>query len=75
TLINFDGGDIQAAYAQLNDDYESSLAAANDVSSNINKVEDVAEALFEEWSEELEQYSNATLKRESNKKLTATKRD
>jgi len=75
TLINFDGGDVQAAYNQLNDDYESSLAAANDVTNNINKVEDVAQALFEEWSEELEQYSNASLKRESNKKLTATKRD
>ena len=75
TLINFDGGDLQAAYDQLNDDYESSLAAASDVTNNINKVEDVAEALFEEWADELEQYTNASLKRESNKKLTATKRD
>lgn len=75
TLIDFDGGDLQTAYEQLNDDYESSLAAANDVTNNINKVEDVAEALFEEWADELEQYSNASLKRESNKKLTSTKRD
>ena len=29
TLINFDGGELQDAYNQLNDDYESSLAAAN----------------------------------------------
>ena len=56
TLINFDGGELQDAYNQLNDDYESSLAAANDVTSNINKVEDVAEALFDEWADELEQY-------------------
>ncbi|HCP99034.1 MAG TPA: DUF2959 domain-containing protein, partial [Pseudoalteromonas sp.] len=39
TLINFDGGELQDAYNQLNDDYESSLAAANEVSNNINKVE------------------------------------
>ena len=74
TLINFDGGELQDAYNQLNDDYESSLAAANEVSSNINKVEDVAEALFDEWNDELEQYKSASLKRESSKKLAATQR-
>ncbi|WP_409424389.1 DUF2959 domain-containing protein [Pseudoalteromonas sp. RW-H-Ap-1] len=74
TLINFDGGELQDAYNQLNDDYESSLKAANEVSSNINKVEDVAEALFDEWSDELEQYKSASLKRESSKKLAATQR-
>ncbi|KAF7769123.1 hypothetical protein PUND_a0200 [Pseudoalteromonas undina] len=74
TLINFDGGELQDAYNQLNDDYESSLAAANEVSSNINKVEDVADALFDEWSDELEQYKSASLKRQSSKKLAATQR-
>ncbi|MCF2902320.1 DUF2959 domain-containing protein [Pseudoalteromonas sp. OFAV1] len=74
TLINFNGGELEDAYKQLNDDYESSLAAANDVTNNINKVEDVAEALFEEWADELEQYKSASLKRESSKKLNATKR-
>ena len=74
TLINFDGGELQDAYNQLNDDYESSLKAADDVTTNINKVEDVAEALFDEWSDELEQYKSASLKRESSKKLNSTKR-
>ena len=74
TLINFDGGELQDAFNQLNDDYESSLQAANEVSSNINKVEDVAEALFDEWNDELEQYKSASLKRESSKKLAATQR-
>jgi hypothetical protein len=74
TLIDFNGGELQDTYNQLNDDYESSLAAANEVSSNINKVEDVAEALFDEWSDELEQYKSASLKRESSKKLNTTKR-
>lgn len=74
TLIDFNGGELQDTYNQLNDDYESSLNAANKVSTNINKVEDVAEALFDEWGDELEQYKSASLKRESSKKLTATKR-
>lgn len=75
TLINFDGGDLKEAYDQLNSDYESSLAAASDVTKNINKVEDVADALFDEWAGELEQYSNAALKRQSSKQLNSTKRD
>ncbi len=74
TLIDFNGGELQDTYNQLNDDYESSLNAANEVSTNINKVEDVAEALFDEWADELEQYKSASLKRESSKKLAATKR-
>ncbi|CAH9067718.1 hypothetical protein PSECIP111951_03874 [Pseudoalteromonas holothuriae] len=74
TLINFDGGELQSAYEQLNSDYESSLASAEEVSVNINKVEDVAQALFDEWQDELAQYSSANLKRESEKKLTQTQR-
>ncbi|MEL7479416.1 MAG: DUF2959 domain-containing protein [Pseudomonadota bacterium] len=74
TLVNFDGGELQTAYEQLNDDYESSLSAASDVSNNIDKVEDVAEALFEEWQDELSQYSNANLKRDSEQKLKQTQR-
>lgn len=74
TLINFDAGELQGAYNQLNDDYSSSLSAATNVTNNINKVEDVADALFAEWAEELEQYTSTSLKRESSKKLNLTKR-
>lgn len=74
TLIDFKGGELQDTYNALNDDYQSSLEAANEVSTNIDKVEDVAEALFDEWSEELEQYKSASLKRQSTQKFTNTKR-
>ncbi|TMP36485.1 DUF2959 domain-containing protein [Pseudoalteromonas rubra] len=74
TLINFDGGELQSVYQQLNDDYLSSEAAAQDVRTNIDKVEDVAEALFSEWQDELTQYSSAKLKRQSEQKLRQTQR-
>ncbi|MFT2111593.1 DUF2959 domain-containing protein [Marinomonas sp. 2405UD68-3] len=74
TLVNFDGGKLKDVYDQLNDDYESSSDAAEDVTNNINNVEEVANALFNEWNDELDQYTNATLKRESAKKLAETKR-
>ena len=73
TLIDFKGGELQKTYDALNDDYQSSLKAANEVSTNIDKVEDVADALFNEWNEELEQYKSASLKRQSSQKLSETK--
>ena len=73
-MINLEGGELQTVYSQLNDDYESSQKAADDVSNRIDKVEDVANALFVEWNDELAQYQNPSLKRESEKKLNSTKR-
>jgi len=73
-LINFDGGDLQDVYEDLSSQYEASKDAADNVSNRIDKVESVAEALFDEWTEELEKYSNAKLKRDSEKQLRETQR-
>mgnify|MGYP000657497350 CR=1 FL=1 len=74
TLINFDGGELQEVYEQLKDQYEASEESADLVTSRIDKVESVAEALFDEWQDELEKYTNATLKRDSQRKLKDTQR-
>lgn len=74
TLINFDGGDLETQYNVIQEQYEASRDAAEDVSSRINKIEDVSDALFEEWSDEIEQISSANLKRQSSMKLIETKR-
>ncbi len=74
TLINFDGGELQAVYEQLNDDYESSKAAAEEVSDNINAVEQVANDLFDEWRSELYEYQNANMRRQSERTLKDTER-
>lgn len=73
-LINFDGGELEEVYDDLNGQYEASKQAADDVSSRIDSVENVAEALFEEWESELEKYTNASLKSASAKQLRETKR-
>ncbi|MFA3791523.1 DUF2959 domain-containing protein [Aliiglaciecola sp. SL4] len=73
-LINYDGGELQDVYDDLSGQYEASKSAADNVSSRIDKVESVAEALFDEWAEELEKYSNAKLKRDSEKQLRETQR-
>ena len=73
-LINFDGGDLEEQYQLINDQYEESKKAAADVSNRINKIEDVADALFTEWSDEITQYSSEKLKRQSQLKLKQTQR-
>ncbi len=40
----------------------------------IDAVEDVSEALFDEWEDEIELYSSASLKRQSAAKLSQTRR-
>jgi len=72
-VLSFDGGDLEDKYNELNDKYEDSKEAAEEVSDRISAIESVAEALFEEWAEELKQYSNANLRRSSEKKLRNTK--
>ena len=73
-LTHFDGGDLEAVYNDLNDEFEQSEEAAESVQSRIAAVEDVAEALFSEWQDELNLYSNQKLRSSSQQKLRATKR-
>ncbi|GGD59449.1 DUF2959 domain-containing protein [Lacimicrobium alkaliphilum] len=73
-LINFDGGELQEVYDNLKDQYEASKSSAERVTERVDKVESVAEALFDEWQEELEQYSNESLRRDSSRKLKQTQR-
>ncbi|SFI51151.1 DUF2959 domain-containing protein [Nitrosomonas sp. Nm34] len=71
-VTNFKGGDLEAVYKKLNSEYEASVAKANEVSDRIAAIEDVSQALFDEWEQEITQYSNASLKRSSQQKLLAT---
>ena len=73
-LINFNGGELQDIYSQLKDQFEASELSAASVTNRIDKVESVAQALFNEWEEELEKYTNETLKRDSQRKLKDTQR-
>jgi hypothetical protein len=73
-LIKFDGGDLQRIYEATDSEYQACNKAAEDVTNRINSIESVADALFDEWQDELEQYSNDRLKRDSARKLADTKR-
>ncbi|MFC4656037.1 MULTISPECIES: DUF2959 family protein [Rheinheimera] len=73
-LLNFDGGDLQTQYEQLSSQYQQSKKAAELIGSRVDKVQSVAEALFDEWRDELEQYQSQQLKRQSQQQLVQTER-
>ncbi|MCF7482166.1 DUF2959 domain-containing protein [Vibrio sp. J1-1] len=72
-LTNFDGGELEDVYNNINDKYEDSEKAAQDVRDRIAAIEDVSDALFDEWQDELDLYTSAKLRRSSEQKLRDTK--
>jgi hypothetical protein len=73
SMVQVHGGDLAARYTQLRAELDRSEARANAVHTRIDAVEEVAEALFKEWEVELEQYTNASLRRASAQQLAQTR--
>lgn len=71
-LVNFDGGDLEKTYNRLKKRYDNAVETASNVTEKRQKVESVGKALFKEWKEEIELYSNETLKQRSQNQLYAT---
>ena len=71
-LTDFDGGSLEDIYRQLKIEFDYSKSKALAVSDRIDAVQEVAEALFVEWEEELEQYTNRSLRNASRLKLKQT---
>lgn len=74
SIVQIKDQDLAQRYDRLNDEYEDSKDAAKSVTERIDAVEDVSEALFDEWEDEIELYSSANLKRQSATKLSQTRR-
>jgi membrane-associated HD superfamily phosphohydrolase len=72
SVVKVPSGELQKKYDQLKTELDKSETRAKDVSKRINEVEDVAEALFDEWKSELDQYTNKDLRRASEQKLKQT---
>ena len=73
SLTNFSGGDLEDMYNKINDKYQDSEKAAQNVTDRIAAIEDVSDALFEEWQTELDLYTSDSLRRSSEQKLRETK--
>jgi len=73
SVVALENTDLSQAYDQLSSEYEDSEAAAQEVTDRINSVESVAEALFKEWEQEIDQYTNPDFKRSSTGQLRETR--
>ncbi len=74
SVVKYDGGTLEEKYKQIKAELDTSEDRAKEVSSRIGAVEDVAEALFDEWADELEQYSSASLRQSSQRTLDKTQK-
>lgn len=74
-VVRVDGGELEKTYDSLNSAYKRSERRANEVRGRIRSVETVAEDLFEEWEEEIGEYSDPELSRRSSRLLAETRND
>lgn len=73
SVVNFDGGELQQVYDRLDAEFVATEASAKNIRDRIRAVENVAEDLFDEWEDELDEYTNQTLRRDSEQQLRATR--
>jgi hypothetical protein len=74
SVIEVEGSPLEDKYNTLNKELERSESRANQVRDRVAAVRDVSKDLFKEWEKELKQYSNATLRAESQRELNETRR-
>lgn len=72
SVVVVDGGNIEKVYERLNSEFEESQAAADEIRERIDSIDSVSKALFKEWESELKDYSNKSLRRDSEKQLRET---
>lgn len=73
SVVEFEGGELDEKYNTLSRELSRSKAAAEDVKDRIDAIESVADALFEEWEDELDEYANEHFRRASEEQLDVTR--
>jgi len=74
SVVNFNGGDLEAMYNKLNKEYERCESQAGDVRSKIAAVKNVGTALFDEWKGEIKEIKDdPDLQRQSQQLYDKTK--
>ena len=66
--------ELQATYDRVKAAFDDCEKRAKEVRDRIDAIQSVADALFVEWSDELGQYNNPTLRDQSARQLEITKR-
>lgn len=71
--VQVNGGDLEEHYEVMNAELQRCSDRADALRERIDAVEDVAEALFDEWEGELDQYQRADLREASRRELADTR--
>lgn len=74
TVIEVEGTPLEDKYNTLNKELERSESRARELHDRVAAVRDVSSDLFKEWEKELKQYSSSSLRAESQRELTDTRR-
>jgi SMC interacting uncharacterized protein involved in chromosome segregation len=74
SVVGLPESELKSIYRKLNNAYEDAEDKAATVTHRIERVEDVADDLFEEWADELQQISNSSLRSKSASQLKISKR-
>jgi len=73
SLINIDDGGLEKKYKRMAKAVKASENQAEELNDRIKSVNEVANALFSEWQQELNEYQSASLRRTSEANLNSTK--
>lgn len=71
-VVDVNAGELEGTYDDLSRAYDRADAQAGDVRARVASVKKVARDLFREWEGELGQYSDASLRRASERQLRET---
>lgn len=73
SLVNVEGGELEKTYKKMDKSLKKTEKSVAEVDDRIEAIEDVAGDLFDEWQEEIKQYSSQNLRKSSETKLANTK--
>ena len=71
-MYGFQGGDLEKMYNRLSDDYDNCKERAEIIDERIDKIQRIAQDLFSEWRQEIDQIHNPAFRSQSTRKLKAT---
>lgn len=73
-IYHVDGGDLEKQYTKLKNSLDDAKEESTELKERIRKVDEVANDLFVEWSDEIKEIKTSDLRSKSSKKLSETKK-
>ncbi len=71
-VVTVDAGELEDTYDEMSRAYDRAESQADQARNRVDSVKSVARDLFAEWEEELAEYSDAALRRNSERQLRDT---